>query len=96
MPARSSHHRDRRLLCLLSLVAARGAVFGGCSPASIRSQLLPYLLTLVETNAARRAYAAYDAMYIVALAAQVIERVRPDRWHIGGAVIALIGAAVIR
>jgi small multidrug resistance family-3 protein len=40
-----------------------------------------YLLTLVETNAAGRAYAAYGGIYIVAslLWLWTIESVRPDR-----------------
>jgi small multidrug resistance family-3 protein len=56
-----------------------------------------YLLTLVETNAAGRAYAAYGGVYIVASVFWLwaIESVRPDRWDITGAAICLIGAAVI-
>jgi len=71
----------------------------GCGSGSRFWWLLPGLHSLAAFALppnTRRAYAAYGAMYIVALAALVIERVRPDRWHIGGAVIALIGAAVIR
>ena len=56
-----------------------------------------YLLTLVETNAAGRAYAAYGGIYIVASLFWLwaIETVRPDRWDMAGASICLIGAAVI-
>jgi small multidrug resistance family-3 protein len=56
-----------------------------------------YLLTLVETNAAGRAYAAYGGIYIVAslLWLWAIESVRPDRWDVTGASICLIGAAVV-
>jgi len=56
-----------------------------------------YLLTLVETNAAGRAYAAYGGVYIVASLLWLwgIESVRPDRWDVTGAAICLIGAAVI-
>jgi len=56
-----------------------------------------YLLTLVETSAAGRAYAAYGCIYIVASLfwLWVVESVRPDRWDITGASICLIGAAVI-
>jgi len=56
-----------------------------------------YLLTLVETNAAGRAYAAYGGVYIVASLFWLwaIESVRPDRWDITGAAICLVGAAVI-
>jgi small multidrug resistance family-3 protein len=56
-----------------------------------------YLLTLVETNAAGRAYAAYGGIYIVAslLWLWTIESVRPDRWVVAGASICLVGAALI-
>jgi small multidrug resistance family-3 protein len=56
-----------------------------------------YLLTLVETEAAGRAYATYGGIYIVASLAwlSVVESVRPDRWDVSGATICLIGAAVI-
>jgi small multidrug resistance family-3 protein len=56
-----------------------------------------YLLTLVETNAAGRAYAAYGGVYIVASLLWLwgIESVRPDRWDITGAAICLTGAGVI-
>jgi small multidrug resistance family-3 protein len=56
-----------------------------------------YLLTLVETNAAGRAYAAYGGIYIVAslLWLWAVESVRPDGWDITGAAICLVGAAVI-
>jgi small multidrug resistance family-3 protein len=56
-----------------------------------------YLLTLVETNAAGRAYAAYGGIYIVAslLWLWVVEGMRPDRWDVAGGSICLIGAAVI-
>ena len=56
-----------------------------------------YLLTLVDTNAAGRAYAAYGGVYIAASLFWLwgIEGMRPDRWDIGGAAICLIGAAVI-
>jgi small multidrug resistance family-3 protein len=56
-----------------------------------------YLLTLVETGAAGRAYAAYGGIYIVASLFWLwgIESVRPDRWDITGAAVCLIGATVI-
>jgi small multidrug resistance family-3 protein len=56
-----------------------------------------YLLMLVETNAAGRAYAAYGGIYIVAslLWLWTIESVRPDRWDVAGASICLVGAALI-
>ena len=56
-----------------------------------------YLLTLVETEAAGRAYAAYGGIYIVASLAWLwaVESVRPDRWDVAGAGLCLVGAAVI-
>jgi small multidrug resistance family-3 protein len=56
-----------------------------------------YLLTLVEANAAGRAYAAYGGVYIAASLFWLwgIESVRPDRWDITGATICLVGATVI-
>jgi small multidrug resistance family-3 protein len=55
------------------------------------------LLTLVESEAAGRAYAAYGGIYIVASLAWLwaIEHARPDRWDITGAGICLVGAAII-
>ena len=66
-------------------------------PGLLSLGVFAYLLTLVETNAAGRAYAAYGGIYIVASLFWLwgIESVRPDRWDIAGAVICLIGAAVI-
>ena len=59
--------------------------------------LFAYLLTLVEADAAGRAYAAYGGVYIVASLAwlRVVEGVRPDRWDLIGACVCLAGAAII-
>ena len=56
-----------------------------------------FLLTLVESGAAGRTYAAYGEVYIVASLAWLwlVEGVRPDRWDIAGAAICVIGACVI-
>lgn len=56
-----------------------------------------WLLALVETDAAGRAYAAYGGIYIVASLGWlwVAEGVRPDRWDLVGAVICLAGASLI-
>ncbi len=55
------------------------------------------LLTLVPAATAGRTYAVYGGVYIAAslgwLAA--VEGVRPDRWDVVGAAIALTGAALI-
>ena len=56
-----------------------------------------YLLTLVESSAAGRAYAAYGGVYIGAslLWLWLFEGVRPDRWDVAGATLCLAGAAII-
>ncbi|MBL6927952.1 MAG: YnfA family protein [Rhodospirillales bacterium] len=59
--------------------------------------LFAYLLTLVDSAAAGRAYAAYGGVYIGASLAWlwIIEGVRPDRWDVSGVIICLVGATVI-
>lgn len=66
-------------------------------PGTVSLLLFAWLLTHVETAAAGRAYAAYGGVYIGAslLWLWTVEGVRPDRWDALGAVICLIGAAVI-
>ena len=56
-----------------------------------------WLLTLVPSEAAGRAYAAYGGVYITASLTWLwlIEGQRPDRFDLMGAAICLIGAAVI-
>ncbi|MCZ8180105.1 MAG: YnfA family protein [Rhizobium sp.] len=56
-----------------------------------------WLLTLVPSEAAGRAYAAYGGVYIAASLTWLwlIEGQRPDRFDLMGAAICLIGAAVI-
>ena len=56
-----------------------------------------YLLTLVPTAAAGRAYAAYGGVYIAASLVWLwsVEGLRPDRWDITGAAICVVGAGVI-
>ena len=59
--------------------------------------LFAWLLTLVDTDYAGRAYAAYGGIYIVSslLWLWLIEHRTPDRWDMLGAGICLVGAAVI-
>ncbi len=59
--------------------------------------LFAWLLTLVDSDAAGRAYAAYGGIYITSalLWLWIVEGVRPDRWDLGGALLCLAGAAVI-
>jgi small multidrug resistance family-3 protein len=56
-----------------------------------------WLLTLVPTAAAGRAFAAYGGVYIAAslLWMWLIEKTRPDGWDLLGAMLCLAGAAVI-
>ena len=59
--------------------------------------LFAWLLTLVDTSAAGRAYAAYGGVYICASLAWLwaVEGVRPDRWDLLGGLVCLVGAALI-
>jgi small multidrug resistance family-3 protein len=56
-----------------------------------------YLLTLVDSPFAGRAYAAYGGVYIASAViwAPVMEGHRPDHWDLAGAAICLVGMAVI-
>ncbi len=56
-----------------------------------------YLLTLVDTSQAGRAYAAYGGIYITSALVWLwlAEGVRPDRWDLGGAALCLLGASII-
>ncbi len=67
------------------------------APGILSLVLFAYLLTLVPSDAAGRAYAAYGGIYIVASLAWLwaMEGVRPDRWDMAGAALCLIGAAII-
>jgi small multidrug resistance family-3 protein len=59
--------------------------------------LFAYLLTLVDSAAAGRAYAAYGGIYIIAsvLWLWIAERHIPDRWDVSGSAVCLVGAAII-
>lgn len=59
--------------------------------------LFAWLLTLVPTEAAGRAYAAYGGIYIAAslLWMWAAEGQRPDRWDMAGLALCLAGSAVI-
>lgn len=56
-----------------------------------------WLLTLVDSEAAGRAFAAYGGVYVAASLAWLwaIEGFRPDRWDVLGGVICVVGAAVV-
>lgn len=59
--------------------------------------LFAWLLTLVDSDQAGRAYAAYGGVYIISALLWLwgAEGVRPDRWDLAGAAICLAGAAII-
>ena len=59
--------------------------------------LFAWLLTLVDSAAAGRAYAAYGGIYIAASLGWLwlVEGVRPDRWDMTGVALALAGTVVI-
>jgi small multidrug resistance family-3 protein len=59
--------------------------------------LFAWLLTLVDSSQAGRAYAAYGGVYIAASLGWLwaVEGTRPDRWDLIGAAACLIGAAIV-
>lgn len=66
-------------------------------PGLVSLTLFAWLLTLVESSAAGRAYAAYGGVYICAslLWLWLVEKTRPDIWDMAGAGLCLAGAAII-
>ena len=66
-------------------------------PGMVSLTLFAWLLTLVDSDAAGRAYAAYGGVYIAASLGWLwtVEGLRPDRWDVTGAMICLVGATVI-
>lgn len=54
-------------------------------------------LTRIESETAGRAFAAYGGIYICASLGWMwaIERARPDRWDLLGALLCIAGAAII-
>ena len=66
-------------------------------PGLLALALFAWLLTLIDSAAAGRAFAAYGGIYIVASLGWMwlVEKVPPDRFDLAGAVLCLAGAAVI-
>jgi small multidrug resistance family-3 protein len=66
-------------------------------PGAFSLAAFAWLLTLVDTAAAGRAFAAYGGVYIAASLVWLwaVEGVRPDRWDTIGAALCLIGAAIV-
>ncbi|WP_457586409.1 YnfA family protein [Ensifer canadensis] len=59
--------------------------------------LFAWLLTLIDSEAAGRAYAAYGGVYIAASLVWLwlAEGIRPDRWDLTGMTVALVGSTII-
>ncbi|KOF22027.1 membrane protein [Ensifer adhaerens] len=66
-------------------------------PGMVSLALFAWLLTLIDSGAAGRAYAAYGGVYIAAslIWLWLAEGVRPDRWDLTGMAVALVGSAII-
>ena len=56
-----------------------------------------WLLTLVPSDAAGRAFAAYGGVYICAslIWMAVVEKTTPDRWDVLGGLVCIVGAGII-
>ncbi len=66
-------------------------------PGLVALAAFAWLLTLVDSPAAGRAYAAYGGVYIAASLGWLwlVEGVPPDRWDLTGAAICIAGAGLI-
>ncbi len=66
-------------------------------PGMLSLAIFAWLLTLVDSAAAGRAYAAYGGIYITASLGWLwlVEGMRPDRWDLIGAAVCLFGATII-
>ena len=82
--------------CYLVYIGSRGgrsfALLGG---AAVSLAFFAWLLSFHPT--AGRAYAAYGGVYVAmaVLWGWLVERIQPDRWDVIGALIALLGMAII-
>jgi small multidrug resistance family-3 protein len=66
-------------------------------PGLLSLAVFAFLLALVPSEAAGRAFAAYGGVYILASLGWMaaIEGLRPDRYDVAGAVICIAGAGMI-
>lgn len=66
-------------------------------PGVVSLILFVVLLTRIDVDFARRAYAAYGGVYVAASIASThfVEGTRPDRWDFLGAAIMLVGAGIV-
>lgn len=97
------------LICVLAAIAEIAGCFAFWSwlklgksvwwlvPGAASLAAFAWLLTLVPSEAAGRAFAAYGGVYIVASLVWMwlVEQTVPDRFDIAGAGLCLAGAAVI-
>lgn len=67
------------------------------APGMASLALFAFLLAMVPSEAAGRAYAAYGGVYIAAslLWLWTVEKTLPDRWDLLGAAVCLAGAGII-
>jgi small multidrug resistance family-3 protein len=74
----------------------KGVSFWWLGPAAASLALFAWLLTLHPT-AAGRVYAAYGGVYVATAIFWLwaIDGVRPDRWDLAGAAVAISGMAII-
>ncbi len=88
--------RNRRVFCVWAVFRLQQSPLW-LLPGLACLAAFAWLLTLVDSAAAGRAYAAYGGVYIVAslLWLWLVEAVRPDRFDVIGAMVALTGAAII-
>lgn len=66
-------------------------------PGLVSLAIFAWLLTLAPSDFAGRSYAAYGGVYIAAslIWLWAVEKQRPDAWDLSGAVLCLVGAALI-
>lgn len=66
-------------------------------PGLVSLAIFAWFLTLAPSDFAGRAYAAYGGVYIAAslLWLWMVEKQRPDMWDLSGAMLCLLGAALI-
>jgi len=75
----------------------QGQTIWWIAPGIVSLALFAFLLTLVPSEAAGRAYAAYGGVYIAASLVWLwtVEKTPPDRWDVLGAVVCVVGASII-
>ena len=66
-------------------------------PGLVSLAAFAYFLTRIDSDAAGRAFAAYGGVYIVAslIWMWAVERQTPDRWDMIGALVCIVGSAII-